>query len=231
MQKEIYNHWTVLDKSFAKKANSYLYKCRCDCGVEKFVQKTYLIHGKSKSCGCRGIYPGVILKGNFTVIKKIIVGNRASDVIVKCEHGIKFIARYSSGGIRVGGCPCTRHQRMSTNKVHGESPHAIRTREYNCWRTMRQRCNWKNNKAYKYYGGRGIKVCKRWNEYKNFLQDMGRCPKGFSIERIDVDGNYEPKNCKWIPLKDQPKNRRNLRYICSRCKIHHPENIHAKVIF
>ena len=73
---------------------------------------------------------------------------------------------------------------------------------------MRRRCNNPNHLRFKDYGGRGIKVCKRWDLFENFLADMGRRPKGYSIERINVNGNYTPSNCKWIPKRDQSKNRR-----------------------
>jgi len=91
---------------------------------------------------------------------------------------------------------------------HRASPHHNRAREYECWVGIRQRCNNPNTDGYNDYGGRGIIVCERWDTYENFLADMGPRPIGHSIERIDNDGNYEPLNCKWIPLVDQPKNRR-----------------------
>ena len=73
---------------------------------------------------------------------------------------------------------------------------------------MLQRCRSPNATDFKYYGGRGIKVCKRWYQYENFLADMGRRPLGLSLERIDNDGNYEPSNCKWATHSEQMKNKR-----------------------
>ena len=79
---------------------------------------------------------------------------------------------------------------------------------------MRQRCVNPNHKSYKYYGGRGIKVCDRWLEsFESFLADMGEAPKGMSIERNDVGGNYEPSNCRWATMEDQSNNRRTNRFI------------------
>jgi hypothetical protein len=79
---------------------------------------------------------------------------------------------------------------------------------YQNWDSMKQRCLNPNNQNYRYYGGRGIKVCEEWLSYSNFFRDMGAPPPGFSLERIDVNGNYEPKNCKWIPRGEQAKNTR-----------------------
>ena len=91
---------------------------------------------------------------------------------------------------------------------HRASSHHNRTREYECWVSMRDRCRNPNSKSYKNYGARGIVVCKRWDKFETFLADMGPRPKGHSLDRIDNDGNYTPKNCQWATTKQQRHNRR-----------------------
>lgn len=84
---------------------------------------------------------------------------------------------------------------------------------YWCWVHMRQRCRNPHSNAFANYGARGISVCERWNEYGNFLTDMGERPDGHSLERIDVNGNYEPSNCTWATRKEQSRNTRSTRKI------------------
>ena len=81
-------------------------------------------------------------------------------------------------------------------------------RTYRIWINMIARCTNPNDGSFAYYGGRGITVCDRWHDVATFISDMGLVPDGYSIERHDVNGNYEPFNCSWIPKGTQSANRR-----------------------
>ena len=130
--------------------------------------------------------------------------------LVRCVCGTKKEVRGSllTNGLVVS-CGCyAKEQSKKRNTTHGMTD----TFEFNVWTAMRKRCNNPNHVRYHRYGGRGIKVCKRWEKFENFLADMGLCPyERGSIERVNNNKGYVPSNCKWLPRAEQSKNRNTSR--------------------
>lgn len=103
-----------------------------------------------------------------------------------------------------------RTQTAKANKTHGFA----RTPTYITWRNIKSRCLNPQNSDYKNYGARGIVVCNRWLEnFENFLADMGEKPENCSIERINVNGDYNRENCKWATRHEQDRNLRRNVYL------------------
>lgn len=105
-------------------------------------------------------------------------------------------------------CGCYRKEHTTRKKtIH--SMYGSPT--YRSWSSMLTRCLNSKNKKFTDYGGRGITVCESWREFSGFISDMGKRPEGTSLGRIDNDGNYDPKNCRWEPAIMQARNKRNTR--------------------
>lgn len=108
-------------------------------------------------------------------------------------------------------CGCLRNL---PNRRHGHAGYAGKyacSPTYAIWTDMKKRCLNKNHKYYKHYGARGIQVCARWQKFDNFLEDMGERPSGLTLDRINVNGNYEPGNCRWASRVEQQRNKQNTK--------------------
>lgn len=136
-----------------------------------------------------------------------------------CDCGNKTIVRKNCLSLgTTTSCGCARRDRtVSFNKekaIHGDAPRGNVTTEFSTWKGIKARCLNPNLPAFKHYGGRGIKLCPRWMDYRNFLKDMGRKPSPeLTIHRVDNDGNYEPSNCIWATQDVQNNNKRTTHFI------------------
>jgi hypothetical protein len=136
----------------------------------------------------------------------------------RCDCGVeRAVFGHSLRNGQSTSCGCSRQKPHFTK--HGHCVNGIRTRAYRCWRHMMERCYNPNHVSYPYYGARGISVCERWHEFVNFLADMGEPAEGQSIDRVDVNGNYEPSNCRWATASEQRRNQRPPKRKRRRAKV------------
>jgi hypothetical protein len=159
--------------------------------------------------------PGLVARldgqrfGLLTVVSRAHTAGGYAMWNCRCDCGTDLIV----GGHRLR----QGRKNRCASKIHRIRPPSLTTEyksEYQSWLSMRERCTNPEHKGHKNYGARGITIDPRWSEFKNFMLDMGRKPDPkFTIEREDVNGNYEPKNCKWISRIDQGRNKRNSVFV------------------
>ena len=222
---------TVQSYSYKDTNNKTYWSCLCDCGNTKIIRRNCLVSNTTLSCGClkqeasnkrHNSLIGQVFD-RLTVIELSEQKNnkRSRKWLCKCTCGNNTIVGTTElNNKKVRSCGCLRselHKELAIkrNYIHGECTRDNTTKEWFIWSSIIQRCTNPNNKHYDSYGGRGIIICDRWKDsYTNFLEDMGRVPfKEASIDRIDVNGNYNKENCRWTDAKTQANNKRNNKIV------------------
>lgn len=140
------------------------------------------------------------------------MGGRKRKWLCRCECGKQAIVasdKLSSGHTK--SCGCWKAKRIQETKTtHGLAG----TPTYRSWTAMMTRCHTPGSPKYEKYGGRGIKVCERWKDFELFVGDIGLSPgRGYSLNRINNDGDYEPGNCHWATAIEQQNNKSNNRLV------------------
>lgn len=193
---------TALEPTEKRRDGKIVWRCRCDCGGEAEASTAALSQGKKASCGClysikrRRYAPGMRF-GRLVILE--YAGK--SYWRVRCDCGTEKSVM-ASNFKKTKSCGCYRDEIRVT---HGMSNHTL----YKRWSAMMERCRNPEHQHFKHYGGRGIRVCERWQKFENFVEDMGEPPKGYTLDRINVDEGYRPDNCRWVDGSTQAKNKRS----------------------
>lgn len=156
--------------------------------------------------------------GRLVVVELLLERSRSGQrrylCVCDCGEQVAVLSDDLKRG-RTQSCGCLQREntsrKTSVPRKHGHGSPAALSPTYQSWRSMKARCfNRGCGKSWSHYGGRGITVCARWlgpYGFENFLADMGARPKGTTLDRLDVDGNYEPRNCRWATAVEQRHNR------------------------
>lgn len=213
-----FQRWTVIGPQRLIVGGSK-WLCRCECGVEREVKSASLRRGLSTSCGCRQkeLAANDITGSRFgRLVVKDRAGSTPNSATWNCVCDCGNTTTLPSTALKSGNtrsCGCLKKESIASigkkNLTHGKSS----TPTYKSWAHMLARCRNPKDARYNDYGGRGVKVCERWDSFGSFLADMGEAPAGKTIDRKDVNGNYEPSNCRWATDTEQARNTRSNRIL------------------
>lgn len=204
-----YGRLTVINRA-SNRGNSVAWNCKCDCGNYTVVTSGHLNSRHTESCGCmRANAKNLVGKifGRLTVISRSKNIGNSVYWECKCKCGVTTTVRAEHLLDKSSrSCGCFRQQRLLT---HGLTQKPL----YTVWRNMVKRCKHESNKEFKYYGGRGIKICDEWLDVSNFISwaEESGWKSGLQIDRIDNDGDYCPENCRFITGKENINNSRLIR--------------------
>lgn len=233
---EAYNGVKVIE-DLGRINRSHIYKVVCPICGKAFNARAERV-GETKSCQeCSKAHRFIDISGRrfgrLVALERVgrtlaPNGTRRSMWRCQCDCGKESVVKYialTSGNTRSCGCmeeenrhanmqnaAAQRRKSVSKNFCGNLEAHPL----YNTWKSMLMRCNNPNVRGYRHYGGRGIEVCERWSGdlgFENFVNDMGDRPDGTTLDRTNVNGNYEPSNCRWATLTEQANNKTNSVYI------------------
>lgn len=155
----------------------------------------------------------VLREGPKVYYKSAPWGIPTSDCRCKCGVELNVLNIHLKSG-HTQSCGCWQREATSQSRTtHGQCRYYRRSRAYKSWCHMIGRCNNPTDSSYERYGKAGRNVCARWHKYENFFSDMGECPPGLTIERINNKKGYYPENCCWASRKEQSRNTSRNRII------------------
>jgi hypothetical protein len=206
-------HGKLIVLSYAGRWKSKIWwNCTCDCGRNVVIAAVHLRRTSSptRSCGCAHIKDLRGKRYGYLIVVKYHGQNKHHRACWECRCDCGNVIIASAPHLDVGdtkSCGCRKG-----TLVHGHSRQYGNSRTYTTWLSMRQRCLNPNNIGYADYGGRGITICQEWiDSFEAFLRDMKERPEGMTLDRINVNGDYEPGNCRWATPKQQRANQRKRR--------------------